>query len=360
MSMKILVYGAGAVGGYLAGHLAHVGHDLTVIVRPVAAEAINRNGLSITKAGQTIRTSITAVTSVAQAFMSEDTRYDLIILGVKSYDLAAALDPLIAFCPSPPPIITTQNGIDVERPYVEQFGPEQVVAGSITLPISKIATNHLQVERTDRGMALAPIKPGQNIKKWVDLFQSTGIITINARNYKSMKWSKAFLNIIGNASSAILNRPPHIIYKSDSMFELEVRMLQETLNVMDKLKIKIIDLPGVTTTRLATGVRRMPKFLLQSILASQVAKGRGDKMPSFHIDLSADKGKSEVVYHNGAIARIGKAKGVATPVNTALAEVLLKLTQKTVDWREFDGQPKQLLRIVNHYEKQLKRRKAAR
>jgi 2-dehydropantoate 2-reductase len=265
--------------------------------------------------------------------------------------LKAALDPLVAFCPSPQTIITIQNGIGVERPFIDHYGAEHIIAGSFTTPIRKETINHLVVEREDRGLALAPTQEKQNIKQWLQLFEQAGIQTEGVKDYQAMKWSKAMLNIIGNATSAILNRSPGTVYKSAAIFDLEVRMLQETLAVMKKLKLKVVDLPGSPASRLARGVNIMPKTLLKPILSRLVASGRGDKMPSFHIDLTSQTGKSEVIFHNGAIAKAGMENGVATPVNAALTDVLWKLTRNELDWREFDGKPGRLLAEVRRFEK---------
>ncbi|MCZ7673432.1 MAG: hypothetical protein M5U34_43105 [Chloroflexi bacterium] len=128
---------------------------------------------------------------------------------------------------------------------------------------------------------------------------------------------KSIPQYCGQRHLAILNRPPDAIYKVDSLFDLEKQMLRETLAVMKALNIKVIDLPGSPATKLAFGVRRAPNLLLKPILTNIVAKGRGDKMPSFQIDLMAGKGKTEVIYHNGAIAKAGLAHAIPTPVNTA-------------------------------------------
>ena len=349
--MKILVYGAGAVGGYLGAMLALANHDVTLIDLEVNAKVIAANGLVLVANGQEKVVHPKAVSSVAQAFMDGDA-YDLIIIGMKSYDLVAALNPLVAFCPAPHKIITIQNGIGVERPFIEQYGAEHIIAGSFTTPISKETINRLVVGRDDRGLALAPTQPKQNIKQWVQLFNKAGVRTIGVKDYHAMKWSKAFLNIIGNATSAILNRPPGTVYKSSAMFDLEVRMLKETLAVMDKLGLKVIDLPGSPAKRLKKALYRVPKVILKPFLTKLVASGRGDKMPSFHLDLTAGTGKSEVIYHNGAIAKAGMENGVPTPVNATLTEVLWKLTREELDWREFDGQPRRLLEEVRRREEQ--------
>ena len=70
--------------------------------------------------------------------------------------------------------------------------------------------------------------------RWVSLFQEAGITAVGLEEYESMKWSKALLNMVGNATSAILAMPPGDVYRDPSGYELEVRMLREILAVMDK------------------------------------------------------------------------------------------------------------------------------
>lgn len=347
--MDILIYGAGAVGGYLGARLAQQKHNVTLITRDVMAQLIGETGLEVTEGSRRVVTRPQAATSVAQAF-KDGRRYDLIVLTMKAYDIAAAVNPLIAFCPDPNMIITTQNGIGVEEGLIKQFGAEHVIAGSFTLPIRKETTTQLVAERTDGGLCLAPTQPKQDIRPWLNLFGDTGLETKGYKNYQSMKWSKALLNIIANATSAILNRRPGVIYRSDLIFDLEIKMLQETLAVMKAAGHKVVDLPAVPATKLAFSVKRLPRALLKPGLSKLVADGRGDKMPSFHIDLTTGKGKSEVVYHNGAIAKAGKEHGVPTPVNAALTDILWKLTLEKLDWREFNGRPQRLVQEVQRYE----------
>ena len=347
--MDILIYGAGAVGGYLGARLTQQKHNVTLITRDVMAKLISETGLEVTENDERVVTRPTAVTSVAQAF-KDGQQYDLIILAMKSYDIARAIDPLIAFCPEPNMMLTTQNGIGVEKGLIKQFGAQRVIAGSFTLPIRKETTTQLVAERSDGGMCLSPTKAGQDIRQWLQLFKDAGLTTKAYKEYESMKWSKAFLNIIANATSAILNRRPGLIYRSDAIFDLELKMLHETLAVMQAAGHKVVDLPAVPATKLAFSVKRLPRGLLKPGLTKLVAEGRGDKMPSFHIDLTIGKGKSEVVYHNGAIAKAGKSLGIPTPVNAALTDILWKLTMEKLDWREFNGRPSRLVQEVKRYE----------
>ncbi len=344
---RILVYGAGAIGGYLGGMLALAGHPVTLVARPQTAEAINAEGLLITQNGHERRAPVRAVSRLSDA---DPAICDLIIFGVKAYDLADAVEQLAAVHPTPAQVMSTQNGIGIEEIIAARFGPERTLAGTVTIPISRPRPNRLAVERDGRGLGLAPLVPGRAIDEWVALFCGAGINAGACADYRAMKWSKAFLNIMGNASSAILNRPPAELYRVRKVFDLELRMLRETLAVMKRLGIEVVNLPGATARPLARSLAYAPRFLLRLVLTQVVIHGRGDKMPSFHIDLSAGKRRSEVTFHNGAIAAAGAQAGLATPVNAAFNDVLVALSHDNARRAEFDGRPERLAAVVEEYE----------
>lgn len=346
--MNILVYGAGAVGGYLGGKLALAGRLVTLLTRPNTAAAINRDGLHLTEGDDTRRALVRAVDSLAAALSGP--AYDLIVMGVKGYDLAGAVAHLAALCPEPARVMSTQNGIGIEEIIAGRFGAARTLAGSVTIPISRVAPNHLVVERAGRGLGLAPVLPGQPVAEWVALFREAGINAGGRDDYRAMKWSKAFLNIMGNATSAILNRPPAELYRLQSIFDLEMRMLRETLAVMKRLGIEVINLPGATARPLARSLAYAPSFLLRQVFTQVIVHGRGDKMPSFHIDLSSGKGQSEVAFHNGAIAAAGRQAYVPVPVNAALSDTLQSLCGDRSRRAWFDGRPDRLLAVVRDYE----------
>lgn len=351
--MDILVFGAGAVGGYLGGRLAHAGYDVTLVARGQAAAAIDKHGLTVVEEQQQFFSTPKVVTTFRQA-MVDDAQYDLILVCMKSYDAEAALNEMVAFCPSPPPMITLQNGIGIEEMFIKEFGSEMVVAGSLTTPISHEAYRTVMVERTDRGLALAPTEAKQDVSRWVNLFIGTGIESVGLEDYRSMKWSKAMLNMIGNATAAILNRHPKVIYDYRPTFKIEKEMLKEAAAVMKAQKLKSVELPGVPTGRLVFSVKWLPDAFVQPTLSKLIATGRGNKLPSFHLDLVSGKSENEVVYHNGSVARIGESLNIPTPVNKALNDILMKLARKEFDYEQFDGQPNRLVAEVQKYQQEAK------
>src|ERR1041384_6344335 len=87
--MKVLILGAGAIGGYLGGRLQQAGADVTFLVRPARRAAIERDGLVIksTKGDvtQKVKTVLTG---------SEGGPYDVVLLTSKAYDLESAIDAI--------------------------------------------------------------------------------------------------------------------------------------------------------------------------------------------------------------------------------------------------------------------------
>jgi 2-dehydropantoate 2-reductase len=123
--MRILIVGAGAVGGYFGGRLAQAGRDVTFLVRPRRAEQIQAQGLRILSpyyGDFTVRPkTITAAQIVSP--------YDIIFLSVKSYDLAAAIDdfaPAVGLQTVIIPVLNGMHHMDVLR---ERFGENAVLGG---------------------------------------------------------------------------------------------------------------------------------------------------------------------------------------------------------------------------------------
>src|SRR5438046_9929299 len=103
--MRILIVGAGAVGGYFGGRLAQAGRDVTFLVRPARTRQLSRDGLRI------ISPHGDAVLAPKLVTAQEiDTPYDLAILSVKAYALEPARNDLPAAVEPETMILPVLNG----------------------------------------------------------------------------------------------------------------------------------------------------------------------------------------------------------------------------------------------------------
>ena len=123
--MRILVVGAGAIGGYFGGRLLTAGRDVTFLVRPRRAAELARNGLVIrSKLGDL---DLAAPPTIAGDKLREP--FDLVLLSCKSYDLDGAIE---SFAPAVGPqtaILPLLNGMRHIDVLAEKFGDEKVVGG---------------------------------------------------------------------------------------------------------------------------------------------------------------------------------------------------------------------------------------
>jgi len=122
--MKILVLGAGAVGGYFGGRMAQKGADVAFQVRPKRAEALARDGLRIaSKFGD----ADLKVKCVTQDRVKPE--YDVVMFTAKAYDLASALEAIAPAMGANALALPLLNGMAHMALLDQRFGRERVLGG---------------------------------------------------------------------------------------------------------------------------------------------------------------------------------------------------------------------------------------
>jgi 2-dehydropantoate 2-reductase len=340
--MKLLFFGAGAIGSYVGGSLALAGCDVAYVERTEPAETLRREGFALALGGRTYHLPPPRVfTSAVDAL--RQTEPDLAVFALKSYDTDSAIEPLRALAGRLPPALCLQNGVGNEAALEAVFGPGGVIAGTVTSAVGRGRAGEITLERK-RGVGLAA---GHALS--LPLARAMNRAGLNARLYpeaRAMKWSKLLTNLTANASSAILGLEPRAIFSEARLFRMEREMLRECLRVMRAGGIDAVDLPGTPVKMLAFAVERLPLALAQPALARAIGGGRGGKMPSFYLDLHSGRGKTEVEWLNGAVAREGARLGVPIPVNRALTDLLERLADGREQTRDYLSQPEKLLAIL--------------
>lgn len=341
--MRVLIVGAGAIGSLLGAKLALKRHFVTLVARPAMVEAVRRDGLRLVEdcAQLTIR-DIEAVSSVAAAFAG-DASFDLAIFAMKAYDVAEAVAELGQATSQPPTVLTLQNGVGSEECVMAALPSTPLIAGSVTTPVEVLGPGVIEVSHARRGLGLAPARAAQPINPIADVLRGAGFQVRLYTDYRVLKWSKLIANMVGNATSAILDMPPAEIFADAQLFRIELAALIEALAVMRRLGVRPAGLPGYPLPRLVSITPYIPPGVLRPILRRIVAGGRGRKLPSLYLDLVQGRGRSEVAFLNGAVVRYGREVGIATPVNHVLTETLCGLVEGRLDWAEFRSRPERLL-----------------
>jgi len=336
--LPFLIFGAGAIGTYIGGSLALAGHQVHYLEKERDIPLLKQQGLHLTLGEN--KHHLTGVDFFDSLAILERINYQLAILALKTYHLEAILPELIKFRDILPPVLCLQNGVEGEKRLADALGDQGVIPGTVTSAVDRLDKGKIKVQKR-RGMGIAGDHPRVNAFQ-----QAFNQAALNCRVYataEGMKWSKLIINLLGNASSAILDLTPSAIYAHPGLFRMELEQIREGFRVMRKGQIPTVNLPGVPVNLLAAAVKTLPGAVSQSVLSSMIGKGRGEKMPSFHIDLHSGRGQTEVNALNGAVVRAGEHWGVPTPVNRFLTNRLLRLNAGEIPLDKYHNKPDLLL-----------------
>ena len=336
--MRYLCFGLGAIGTYLGGSLAKAGNKVVFTDHADIGAAVRRQGLRLEMpSGLHIVSNPVVVSSLEQALALGP--YDAALLAIKSFDTPSFLADIQPYLKELPPIICFQNGVENESLLEEATGSGGVVPATVTSAVGKNGPGDIILERL-RGVG---IYGGHAISK--PLLKDFNAAGLNAQPYsdaKAMKWSKLLTNLLANATSAILDLTPKEVLDDPLGYRLEIAQLREALAVMDASNIRVVNLPQVPVKSLAFLARALPPIIGRPLLVKVGAKGRGNKMPSFYIDLHAGRKNIEVDYLNGAVVRFGRRLGIRTPANTLLNTVLLGMAEGRVELTQYSKNPGKL------------------
>ena len=123
-AMRILVLGAGAVGGYFGGRLAEAEADVTFLVRPARAAALKERGLVIESPMGDLRLPVQVATAETLAGS-----FDTVLLTAKAYDLDQAIAAISPAVGPATTILPVLNGLGHLDRLDAVFGPERVLGG---------------------------------------------------------------------------------------------------------------------------------------------------------------------------------------------------------------------------------------
>jgi 2-dehydropantoate 2-reductase len=122
--MRVLVLGAGAVGGYFGGRLAEAGRDVTFLLRAPRAAALAEHGLKVASPLGDFQVPVKVATADRVGGP-----YDLVLLTAKHYDLDAAIDAIRPAIGANTAVLPLLNGLVHLDRLDTAFGPDHVLGG---------------------------------------------------------------------------------------------------------------------------------------------------------------------------------------------------------------------------------------
>ncbi|NYE37188.1 2-dehydropantoate 2-reductase [Nocardioides cavernae] len=292
--MRHVVYGAGAVGGVIGGHLHLAGSPVTLVARGEHLAAIRSGGLVLDTGDGRHRIDAPATDTAADVAWTDDT---VVLLAVKSHQAAAALADLRAHAPADTPVVCATNGIATETATLRSFA--RTYALCVMLPASHlepgvvVASCHptpaiLDVGRIPGGTDAVTAAVSADLR-------AAGIDSVERDDIMAMKRRKLVLNL-GNGVDASFA-------EGEAADELAARAQAEGEQVLAAAGVSVVTAEEDRARR-GSILQRRPDL-----------ERRGG---STWQSLSRGTGDSEIDYLAGEVVLQGRLLGIPTPVNEAV------------------------------------------
>ena len=301
--MRIAVFGAGGVGGYFGGRLAQAGEDIVFIARGDHLKAMLTHGLRVDSVkGDFVVKPVQATSDPKQVGV-----VDLIILGVKTWQVNGAAQAMRPMVGPETVILPLQNGVETPAHLAAELGARHVLGGLCALVTWIMGPGHIRHIGVEPFVRLGELDNhlSERVQRLREMFVSAGVSVEIPSDIHAAMWKK-FLNIVPFGSLGAVSRAPIGVL-------LEV---PETRKLMQKGMREIYELARTKKIVLSE------KIVDKAMAALEKIPARGTS--SLQRDIIAGK-RSELDAWTGAVVRIGEEEGVPTPLHSFLYYCLLPL-----------------------------------
>jgi len=319
--MRAIIYGAGAIGGVVGGHLALTGTEVVLIGRPGHVNAINQHGLHFVTPIGTHTLQLPAVTAPDQIEFTPD---DVVLLCAKGQNTDEALHDLQAVI-TDIPVFCFQNGVRNEEIATNYF--PRVYGTMVRVGGVYITDGEVTARRDPPGwliMGCYPTGTDDLVEAVAERLRTAGFLVLVTPDVMPYKWGK----LMGNLANSIVA----ITSTRDGDFDRIFRATQqEAQELLSQAGIRWVSNQQLAEEWPDSAVR--PRSILQVNAQSSTWQS-----------LARQQGTVETDFLNGEIVRLAERLGTQAPIN----EALLRIMQEMATHNEPPGKytPTELCRMV--------------
>lgn len=305
--MRIAVFGAGAVGGYFGARLAVAGADVTFIARGQTLAALRARGLRVESGEGDVQLPEIVASDTPNAVGP----VDLVIVATKAWQVpeaAKAMRPMVGAATT---VLPLQNGVEAAPQLAAVLGPERVVGGLCRIISAVVEPGHVRHFGASPSVVFGELdkRRTERVESLERLFAGArGVYPEIADDIHVALWRK-FLFISAVSGLGAVTR---------ATFGM-VRSAPETRALLQDLLAEAHTVAQAHGVALDDGTIPATMAFIDSLPA--------DGTPSMQRDIAAGR-PSELEYQTGAVVRLGREKGVATPVSRFIYHCLLPLERR--------------------------------
>lgn len=225
--MKILIYGAGAIGGYLGALLENSKADVTLVARGATLDAIRTSGLNLHWAEDGRQLGVKV-----KAFSPDEIhgKFDLVFVTLKSMQLAPAAQGIMELLKPEGSLVMIQNGLpwwyfektesplrgtklkslDATGELDRYIDLDRVIGAVIYKPTTTVAPGKIFLPNIKLNKLIIGELDGSitsRLEKIAALVTQSGMPTVVTRDIRTEKWAKLMLNLVWNPLSSLTQSP---------------------------------------------------------------------------------------------------------------------------------------------------------
>lgn len=302
--MRIAVFGTGAVGGYFGGRLAQAGEDVVFIARGEQLRAIRDHGLRVD--------SIVGDFVVRPAQATDEPQragvVDVILVGVKAWQVPQAAEAMRPMVGPDTFVVPLQNGVEAATQLAAVLGERHVLGGFCRLGSHVLGPGHIHHDGAYPYVAFGELdnRPSQRAEQLRQAFaRAAGVTAEIPPDIQAATWEKLLLIASLSGVGAVTRAPVGIVRGVPEARQLLEDAMHEVLVVAQARGIPLSD---EAVDRMLAFIDGVPPGVTAS-MQRDIMEGR----------------PSELAYQNGAVVRLGREVGVATPVHSFIYRSLWPL-----------------------------------
>ncbi len=350
MGRRIVIVGAGAVGGYVGAHMVQAGEDVTFIDPwPAHVEHMKMQGLRVTHAMDVAEFSVPvrALHVTDAQLLSKEQPADIAFVCMKSYDTAWATMLIQQYLAPDGYVVSLQNCMNEETiAGIVGWGKTLgCIASSITVNLP--APGHIHRGAGKGGAAHTVFRAGEvhgrvtpraeeicRLVGYSDSAKVTG-------NLWGERWSKLVANVMGNGLSACTGLTGGEMLQNEPIRRFSIRLGSEAIRVglaQGYELEEILHLPPEAIARAGEGDEEAMRACdAQRFKDSK--RTSGAQRPSMGQDMQKGR-RTEIEFLNGLVVREGEKVGLTCRANAALTDIV-----KRVERNELSPDPRHITEL---------------
>jgi 2-dehydropantoate 2-reductase len=331
MSKRLAVFGAGAIGGQVGARLAHAGHDVTIIDpwEPQVV-AISNNGLTIQLQGDE---QLYSPRIIRESELEKlDGPIDILFLSVKSYDTLSAIEMISPYLGPDSWVVSMQNSINEEL-IAPIIGPDRTLGGVILINAVLLTPGRITSSTSVSGSGVKPSPgvyagefsgPAGTKAQELQALLSSVWPAETTDNLLLERWTKLATNCMVNPVSGLSTLGSKNLMENPTARKLMVKIGAEVIKTADAHGYQIEHILGDYSPEEFCAAAEGSNSALDENMAERATRMNPEAKSSMLQDVLRGR-RTEIDYFNGLVDRKASEKGIETPLNRAMVDLIHKV-----------------------------------